>query len=359
LDATLATFSTIHQSVEVCAKKYSQEMGRVTYVTPTSYLELLSCFKKILQLKRKEVGTLIHRFQSGLDKLASAEEQVATMEKELTDMQPILEQTSKDVAELMVVIQRDKKVAEETKEVVDKQAAAAEEQAAEAKIIKDDAQKDLDEALPALDAAVKSLQSLKLSHLQEIKALADPPAGVKLAMEAICIMFQVKPKMVAGEQPGKKVADYWEPSKNIVLSDPKKFLNDLFEFDKDNIPQKVIDNIQPYMDNENFTPELIKKSSVACEALCMWTKAMHKYHFVALGVEPKRKALAAAEAILNKTMAELKAAKDELQGIQDKLAKLEADYEGSIAKQKQLKDDSDMCVVKLERADKLIGGLGG
>ena len=102
------------------------------------------------------------------------------MEEELVALQPVLEQTSKEVAELMVVIQRDKKIAEETKEVVDKQAAAAEIQAAEAKEIKDDAQRDLDEALPALEQAVKCLQSLKLSHLQEVKALANPPDGVRL-----------------------------------------------------------------------------------------------------------------------------------------------------------------------------------
>ena len=83
-----------------------------------------------------QVSTLIHRFDSGLTKLASAEEQVAIMEKELTELQPILEKTSVEVAELMVVIQRDKKIAEETKEVVDTQAAAAEIQAAEAKLIK-------------------------------------------------------------------------------------------------------------------------------------------------------------------------------------------------------------------------------
>ena len=61
------------------------------------------------------MGTLIHRFQSGLDKLGSAEEQVAVMENELTELQPVLEQTSKEVAELMIVIQRDKKIAEAKK----------------------------------------------------------------------------------------------------------------------------------------------------------------------------------------------------------------------------------------------------
>lgn len=150
MDGVLNTFKVIHQSVERGSLRMDAELKRKSYVTPTSYLELLNSFKKVLDLKSKEVNMMIHRFQSGLDKLASAEEQVAVMEKELTDLQPILEKTSVEVAEMMVVIQRDKKVAEETKEVVDKQAEAAELQAAEAKEIKDDAQKDLDEALPAL-----------------------------------------------------------------------------------------------------------------------------------------------------------------------------------------------------------------
>ena len=91
-------------------------------------------------------------------------------------------------------------------------------------------------------------------------------------MEAICIMFDIKPKMKAGDQPGKKVADYWEPSKQVALADPKKLLADLFEFDRDNIPDRIIQKIEPYINNENFTPELIKKASVACEAMCMWTR---------------------------------------------------------------------------------------
>ena len=50
-----------------------------------------------MKKKRKQVGTLIHRFSSGLDKLKSAEEAVEKMEAELTALQPVLEQTSKDV----------------------------------------------------------------------------------------------------------------------------------------------------------------------------------------------------------------------------------------------------------------------
>lgn len=58
-----------------------------------------------------------------------------------------------------------------------------------------------------------------------------PPAGVKLVMEALCIMKSVKPKKIPGEKPGTKVDDYWEPSKGL-LQDPAKFLDGLFKYDK-------------------------------------------------------------------------------------------------------------------------------
>ena len=41
-------FKNIHKSVEVYSKKYYDELRRYTYVTPTSYLELLSIYKQIL-----------------------------------------------------------------------------------------------------------------------------------------------------------------------------------------------------------------------------------------------------------------------------------------------------------------------
>jgi hypothetical protein len=59
----------------------------------------------------------------------------------------------------------------------------------------DDAQRDLDAALPALDAAVASLKNLSRSDVVEVRSLQNPPAGVKLVMEATCIMFDEKPKM--------------------------------------------------------------------------------------------------------------------------------------------------------------------
>lgn len=67
--------------------------------------------------------------------------------------------------------------------------------------------------------------------LQQVRAMQRPPNGVRITVEAVCIMKGVKAKKVAGDKPGVKVDDYWEPGK-ALLQDPGKFLDSLFTFDK-------------------------------------------------------------------------------------------------------------------------------
>lgn len=65
----------------------------------------------------------------------------------------------------------------------------------------------------------------------QVRAMQRPPQGVKLVIEAVCILKGIKPKKVPGEKPGTKVDDYWEPGKGL-LQDPGKFLDSLLKFDK-------------------------------------------------------------------------------------------------------------------------------
>ena len=56
-------------------------------------------FREVLKQKK--------RYEVGLQKLQSAGDQVADMQTELFDLQPQLIQASKDVDEIMVIIERD------------------------------------------------------------------------------------------------------------------------------------------------------------------------------------------------------------------------------------------------------------
>ena len=51
--------------------------------------------------------------------------------------------------------------------------------------------------------AVACLSKLKKSDLDEVKSLKNPPSGVRLTMEAACIMFRVRP--VLKNDPDKPV----------------------------------------------------------------------------------------------------------------------------------------------------------
>lgn len=58
----------------------------------------------------------------------------------------------------------------------------------------DDCECDLAVALPALQSALLALNTLKPSDITLVKSLTNPPAPVKLVMEAVCIMKRIKPE---------------------------------------------------------------------------------------------------------------------------------------------------------------------
>ncbi|XP_059176982.1 dynein axonemal heavy chain 1-like [Physella acuta] len=356
MEGLVSMCQVIHESVTVNSAKFLAEMSRYNYVTPTSYLELLGIFSKLVGMKKMELITARHRLKTGLDKLLSTAEEVGKLQEELATMRPMLEEAVKESITTMEKISKDTKIAEETKAVVQKEEAQASKKAVETQAIADDAQRDLNEALPALDAALASLKSLTRVDVVEVRALQRPPDGVRLVIETVCIMKGVKPKKVAGEKPGTKVDDYWEGGRGL-LQDPTKFLESLFKFDKDNIPEDVIKKIQPYIDDEAFTPAAIAKVSKACTSICQWVRAMHKYHFVAKSVAPKREKLRIAQEELSETQRILDEAKARLEAVEEGLATLQAKYDDCVRKKDELENKCKECEARLIRADKLIGGL--
>ena len=50
------------------------------------------------------------------------------------------------------------------------------------------------------DAAVASLKSLNKNDVVEVKVMQRPPEGVKMVIEAVCIIKGVKAKKIPGEK---------------------------------------------------------------------------------------------------------------------------------------------------------------
>ncbi|KAI8841134.1 dynein heavy chain and region D6 of dynein motor-domain-containing protein [Chytriomyces cf. hyalinus JEL632] len=348
----------MHESVRSCCIKFKNEVNRNNYVTPKSYLELLGLYKKLLDKKRNELLALRKRTATGLEKLLNATKEVEILQEELEAMAPMLLQTSQETEYAMKKIAVDKVKAEEMKAIVVQEESSATKKADETRTIAEDAKRDLDEALPALDAAVESLNSLSKNDIIEVRSMQRPPEGVKLVMEAICIMKGIKPKKIDGDKPGKKIDDYWEPGKGL-LAEPQKFLDSLFNFDKDNIPENVVTKIKPYIDSQEFQVSVIARVSKAATSMCQWVRAMEKYYWVSRSVAPKRAKLQEAQDSLEITLKTVAELKKKMREAEINIKEMEKRYTESVAKKEELSRKVEECNVKLSRAGKLISGLGG
>ncbi|XP_075385072.1 dynein axonemal heavy chain 7 [Tenrec ecaudatus] len=358
-DGCIDMCKSFHTSTVNLSKSFYIELQRYNYVTPTSYLELISTFKLLLEKKRSEVMKMKKRYEVGLDKLDSAASQVASMQSELEALQPQLKVASKEVDEMMVIIERESVEVAKTEKIVKADETVANEQAMASKAIKDECDADLAGALPILESALSALDTLTAQDITVVKSMKSPPAGVKLVMEAICILKGIKADKIPDPSgSGKKIEDFWGPAKRL-LGDIR-FLQSLHEYDKDNIPAAYMNIIRKnYIPNPDFVPEKIRNASTAAEGLCKWVIAMDSYDKVAKIVAPKKIKLAAAEGELKIAMDGLRKKQAVLHEVQAKLAKLQDTLELNKQKKADLENQVDLCSKKLERAEQLIGGLGG
>lgn len=93
------------------------------------------------------------------------------------------------------------------------------------------------------------VKKLKKDHLNEIKALANPPVVIKVVLGGIVILLQDKIKQVGGQiviktVDGKKEEDYFETAKKYLLNDVTSLMKSLTEYDKENINPAFIRKLQ-------------------------------------------------------------------------------------------------------------------
>ncbi|XP_050309816.1 dynein axonemal heavy chain 7 [Anthonomus grandis grandis] len=349
---------TFHVSTQQLSDEYFLRLKRYNYVTPTSYLEMINTFKTFLGNKRKQLLLGQKRYEIGLEKLASAGAEVAVMQAALEALQPQLVVAQAKVEETMKIVEAESADAAEVEKIVMVDEEAANEQAKAAQVIKDECEADMAEAMPILNSALAALNTLTPADITIVKTMKNPPKGVKLVMEAVCILKDLKPDKLPAPSGIGTIDDYWGPSKK-VLGD-MKFLEGLINFDKDNIPPRVMAKLkEQILNDESFDPEKVKTASSAAEGICKWVIAISKYDKVAKVVAPKKAALAIAEDQFNTAMASLEVKRQQLREARERVAKLEERLAEESKKFKKLTDEVNLCQLKLQRAEDLIGGLGG
>merc|ERR1719443_1990140 len=123
-------------SVFDLAERFLVELKRNFYVTPTSYLELISSFISMLKLRRQIVQKAKWRYDTGLEKINDAKEQVSALQIQLNELEPVLEKAAQETGEMKLRVEAQQAGAVEKKAVVEEEEAKANIQKAVAGEIK-------------------------------------------------------------------------------------------------------------------------------------------------------------------------------------------------------------------------------
>nr|XP_012154186.1 PREDICTED: dynein heavy chain 12, axonemal isoform X1 [Megachile rotundata] len=346
----------------VCAKDVSARFfnatGRKTYVTTAGFLDLIRTYAELMEEKQQELRLARDRYINGLDKLEFAAQQIGQMKITLSQLRPQLEASAKETTETMKKIETENVSVAKARILVKRDEDMANVQAELAKNLKTECEADLAEALPALEEAIAALNTLKPADIAVVRTMRSPPAGVKLVMAAVCVMLGIPPARIEDPTTGRKFNDYWGPSKRL-LGD-MRFLETLRQYDKDNIPPNVIQEIKTtYLTNKDFEPKVVARASSAAEGLCKWVRAMVLYDQVAKVVAPKRAKLEAAQSDYENTIKFLNERREMLAQLTERLNILHQSLQAILAKKIELENEVTNCRNKLIRAEKLISGLGG
>lgn len=237
-------------------ERYYQELRRYYYVTPTSYLELLSTLHRLLNERNTMIQNQIKRYQSGVNKISTTEEEVYKMQEELNELQPKLEKATAENKTLLANLQKSQKDADAKKAVCEGEEKECNIQRDEANKMEADCKRDLDEVLPALDEAAEALDKISQEDMTQLKSYVNPPVSASVVMEGICYAFNEDQNIkFTPKEPGslEKIQDFWGYSKKNLLN--AKLINRVKDFKEEKIkaiPAAKIQKLKVFIQKPEF-----------------------------------------------------------------------------------------------------------
>eukprot|EP00592_Proboscia_alata_P015189 CAMPEP_0194394788 /NCGR_PEP_ID=MMETSP0174-20130528/124051_1 /TAXON_ID=216777 /ORGANISM="Proboscia alata, Strain PI-D3" /LENGTH=2316 /DNA_ID=CAMNT_0039190629 /DNA_START=658 /DNA_END=7604 /DNA_ORIENTATION=+ len=336
-----------HLSVAKMSTYYLETQRRYNYVTPKSYLELISFFKYLLGSKRTELQRLIDRLDVGLSTLRKTAEDVTELQKDLKITMEKVEEKKVATDALikeMEVQQADAKIQQDAAQV---EAAKANEESEKAQKIELAAEEELSQAKPAMKAAAAAVDCLSKSMLTELKGLGKPPAGVDKVTNACLILVEKE------YNPKKQT---WDRAKNM-MKNVDAFKTKLAEFRGESISEHEIGLLKKYTDDENFSPEKMASKSAAAANCCTWVVNIISYNRIYVKVKPLMESLEAARGSKAAALESLENAKKQVAGVEEKLRVLGKRYEEAMEEKKQVEDQASALMNRADLAQRLVGGL--
>ena len=117
-----------------------------------------------------------------------------------------------------------------------------------------------------MEQAVKKVEGIDVNSFYELKNVSKPGPSLVKMFEIVLNFFPQKGKPKKPTDDKTKEFDplgYWTMAKKELLSNPKQFLRDLIDYDKDHIPETVITLVKPKLEWEEVAEKKVESASKA------------------------------------------------------------------------------------------------
>ena len=315
------------------------------YVTPKSFLDLLTLFKSMLMQRGGQLEGKVGRLREGLERLKRTEEDVLVLKQELEESLQRVRERKVATEELLEKMGHERGEAEAQQKEASKEQVRCEALATEAAEMEAAAAVELSQAQPLLEDAAAAVNCLTKASLTELKSLTKPPAGVDKVLTCVLMMVKREKKNLS-----------WENAKRM-MSNIDKFKASLEAYNAKDIPAQVLSRIHPILSDASFTYNNLLKKSTAAANMANWVINIVNYNKIYQEVRPLMLNLdaaknnkAAADEVLAKVMASLAETTQRLEQLQATF--LAATKEKTLVEQ-EAKRNAD----RLALATRLVNGL--
>ncbi|KAJ2744465.1 dynein heavy chain [Coemansia sp. BCRC 34301] len=316
------------------------------FCTPRHFLDQLQHFVRLTSERRDSLEDEQRHVHVGLERLQATVAQVEEMRVALAGTAAALAAKNQQATDKLQQIVRDQQEAEQQQQ----QSIALQADVAAARVAIAERQRvvgrDLARAEPAVEEAQRAVSNIKKQHLSEVRTMANPPAGVKLALEAVCALL------------GHRAAD-WKALQAVVRRDD--FIASIVGFDTDRHVTKPLraHMRRTFLERPEFSFDAVSRASKACGPLVTWVVAQVEFSDILERVAPLRAEVAQLEADAVESEARAAQLAAKVSALERALAAYKAEYAELIAETSRLAGEVTRVEAKVERSQKLLASLGG
>ena len=343
-DTVVNSMVYVHHSLHRFNEHLLKQQGRKTFLTPRHFLDFVGQYVKLFNEKREDLEEQQRHLNVGLEKLRDTVDKVRDLRTSLAQKKEQLERKDAEANEKLQRMVADQREAEQRKATSLKIQANLDKQEEEVAKRKEVVNTDLANAEPAVLSAREAVGNIKRQHLTEVRSMANPPSGVKLALEAVCTLL------------GHKI-DGWRTIQAIVRRDD--FIASIVGYDNERqMTRSHRTRMQnEYLSKEDFTYEKVNRASKACGPLVQWVEAQVNFSAILDRIGPLREEAEQLEEDALQTRAEAKAIENNIINLENSIATYKTEYAALISETQSIKSEMSRVENKVNRSVKLLDSL--